>query len=340
MTALVEDHIQPETDEEAAAFAGPKPVFEGGKRRGEQVTLAIAIIAPFLAVLAAIPMVWGWGIHWSDIALFFAFYIPTGAGVTVGFHRYFTHGSFKAKRPLRIALSVMGSFAIEGPVLRWVTDHRRHHAFSDRDGDPHSPWRYVNDLAEDAPRGQRFKALAKGFGWAHIGWLFDEMQSNREKYVPDLLNDRGLRRVDALFPLWVALSLVSPAVLGGLLTWSWQGAVTAFVWAGLIRVFVLHHVTWSINSVCHIWGKKPFAARDKSTNVWWLAIPSFGESFHNLHHAYPTAARHGVLRGQLDISARMIWFFEKVGWASSIHWPKAERLSRLRVAPLATEVGG
>jgi stearoyl-CoA desaturase (delta-9 desaturase) len=339
VTSAIDDRPLPETDEEASALAGPKPVFEGTKKRGEQTTLYIAMIVPLLAVFAAIPMVWGWGIHWSDIVLFFAFYIPTGAGITVGFHRYFTHGSFKAKRPLRIALLFMGLFAIEGPMLRWVTDHRRHHAFSDHEGDPHSPWRYADELGEDATRWQRYKALGKGFGWAHIGWMFDEMHSNREKYVPDLLADTTVSRIDALFPMWVATSLLSPAVLGGLLTWSWQGAVTGFIWAGLIRVFLLHHVTWSINSVCHIWGKKPFSARDRSTNVWWLAIPSFGESWHNLHHALPTAARHGVLRGQVDISARMIRIFEKLGWASDVRWPKVEKLARLRVGTIAPELG-
>jgi stearoyl-CoA desaturase (delta-9 desaturase) len=335
--SAVDDYVQPETDDEAAAFAGPKPVFEGGKKRGEQTTLVLAMLLPFLAIFAAIPMVWGWGIHISDIVLFVVFYAASGAGITVGFHRYFTHASFKAVRPLRFVLLLMGAFAVEGPMLRWVADHRRHHAFSDREGDPHSPWRYVDELGEDATRGQRNKALAKGFVWAHMGWLFDEMHSNRDKYVPDLMADTSLKRIDDLFPLWVAVSVLSPAVLGGLITWSWQGAVTAFVWAGLIRVFLLHHVTWSINSVCHIWGKKPFAARDRSTNVWWLAIPSFGESFHNLHHADPTAARHGVLRGQIDVSARLIWFFGKFGWATDIRWPKPERLARLRVTPAVAE---
>ncbi|HEY3737889.1 MAG TPA: acyl-CoA desaturase [Jatrophihabitans sp.] len=336
MTAAVDEYVQPETDQQAAVGAGPKPVFEGGKKPGEQIALYLFMIVPALAVLAAIPMVWGWGISWLDVVLFFVFYIPTGLGITVGYHRFFTHGSFKASRPLELALLMMGEFAIEGPMLRWVADHRRHHAFSDREGDPHSPWRYSDRLSEDATGWQRFTALAKGFAWAHVGWMFDEMHSNRDKYVPDLLADTTIRRVDKLFVLWVVLSVSTPALLGGLISWSWQGAVTAFVWAGLIRVFVLHHVTWSVNSVCHIWGRKQFTARDRSTNVWWLAIPSFGESFHNLHHADPTAARHGVLRGQVDESARLIWFFEKMGWATDVRWPKPERLARLRAAA-ATE---
>jgi stearoyl-CoA desaturase (delta-9 desaturase) len=257
---------------------------------------------------------------WTDIGLFLAFYVVSGLGITVGYHRLFTHGSFKANRPLRIGLAIAGSLAIEGPVIRWVADHRRHHAYSDRDGDPHSPWRY----------GETLPALLKGLGWAHIGWMFDEMHTNREKYTPDLMGDKDIRLVDKLFPLWFAVSLVLPAALGGLITWSWAGALSAYFWASLVRVFLLHHVTWSINSVCHMIGEKPFVARDKSTNFWPLAILSFGESWHNMHHADPTAARHGVLRGQLDESARVIWLFEKVGWATDVRWPKPERIAKLR----------
>jgi stearoyl-CoA desaturase (delta-9 desaturase) len=221
---------------------------------------------------------------------------------------------------LRIALAVAGSMAIEGPLIRWVADHRRHHAFSDRAGDPHSPWRY----------GTSTRALAKGFGYAHIGWMFDLEHTNRDKYAPDLMADRDTVRVEKLFSLWLALSLTLPAMLGGLITMSWGGALSAFFWASLVRIFLLHHVTWSINSVCHTIGDRPFAARDRSANFWPLAILSFGESWHNSHHADPTAARHGVLRGQLDTSARVIWIFERLGWAHDVRWPRAERLAKLR----------
>ncbi len=173
---------------------GPKPVFEGTKRHGEQFALYTFVIVPFLAFLAAIPVAWGWGLNWTDVTLFVIFYVVSGLGITVGYHRLFTHGSFKAKRPLRIALAIAGSLAIEGPVIRWVADHRRHHAYSDRDGDPHSPWRY----------GETTHALLKGLCYAHIGWLFDEMHTNREKYAPDLWNDKDIRLVDKLFPAWGA----------------------------------------------------------------------------------------------------------------------------------------
>jgi stearoyl-CoA desaturase (delta-9 desaturase) len=307
-------------DERPASPSGPKPLIEGTKHRGEQLALYLFVIVPFIAFAAAIPVAWGGGLGWTDVALFLVFYIVSGLGITVGYHRYFTHGSFKANRGLRVALAIAGSLAIEGPVIRWVADHRRHHAFSDREGDPHSPWRY----------GETVPALMKGLAFAHIGWMFDVEHTNRDKYTPDLLRDRDIVRQDRLFPMWVLVSLLAPALLGGLLTLSWQGALSAFFWASLVRIFVLHHVTWSINSICHTIGEKPFAARDKSTNFWPLAVLSFGESWHNMHHADPTAARHGVLRGQIDESARVIWLFEKLGWATDVRWPKQDRLDKLR----------
>lgn len=288
--------------------------------RKEQIALLFFVVVPFLALIAAIPLMWGHGVYWSDVAIFSVMYIVAGLGITVGFHRYFTHGSFKAKRPLRIALAVMGSLAIEGPVIRWVSDHRRHHAFSDVEGDPHSPHRF----------GPGVWNLTKGLFFAHLGWLFAESMSPQDKYSPDLLADDDIRRVDALFPAFVGITLALPLVLGGLLTWSWQGALTGFFWGGLVRVALLHHVTWSINSVCHVFGEQPFKTRDKSRNFWPLAILSFGESWHNLHHADPTCARHGVDKHQLDSSARVIRWFEQAGWAYDVRWPNSDRLAARR----------
>jgi stearoyl-CoA desaturase (delta-9 desaturase) len=216
--------------------------------------------------------------------------------------------------------------ALQGPITHWVADHRRHHAFSDRDGDPHSPWAF----------GTSPLALVKGFWHAHMGWMFDRNLTNAERFAPDLLADRDIARVHRQFGLWTAVTLIAPAVLGGLITWSWQGAVTAFFWAGLVRVSFLHHITWSVNSICHMVGSRPFAARDRSANFWPLAILSMGESWHNLHHADPTCARHGVRRGQIDISARLIWLLEKFGWAHDVRWPTPTRLVNLearRAAP-------
>ena len=284
--------------------------------RKEQVALAVFIVVPFLAVAAAIPLAWGGWLGWSDVLIMVVMYAISGHGITVGFHRLFTHKSFKPSRAVKIALAIAGSLAIQGPVIRWVADHRKHHKFSDRDGDPHSPWRYGTDI----------KALAKGFWYAHMMWLFNPEQTPQRKYAPDLMKDPDIVKVSRQFPMWVAVSLIAPAVAGGLLTWSWQGALTGFFWGSLVRVSLLHHVTWSINSICHTIGERPFVSRDKSANVWWLAIPSMGESWHNLHHADPTCARHGVLKGQLDSSARTIWALEKLGWVDDVRWPVKVRI--------------
>jgi len=278
----------------------PKGTFEKG-------LVAVFVAIPMLALVAAIPLAWGWGLGWHDVILAVAFYCITGVGISMGFHRYFTHSSFKAKTGLRIALAIAGSLALENPILEWVADHRRHHKYSDREGDPHSPWRFGDD----------WKALAKGLVWAHAGWLFDGNRTSKEKFCPDLLADKKIARISRLFPLLTAVSLLAPALIGGLWAWSWAGALTAF----------LHHVTWSINSICHTFGKEEFEVRDKSRNVTWLAILSFGESWHNLHHSDPTCARHGALRGQIDIAARLIWICEKLGWVYDVRWPDEARLS-------------
>ncbi|MGN6473963.1 MAG: acyl-CoA desaturase [Mycobacteriales bacterium] len=306
------------------ASDGPRsPLPETGLARSkaaahaEQVILVLVITIPLLAVAAAAPVAWGWGLGWHDIVIAAVMYAISGHGITVGFHRYFTHGAFKAKKVLRVALAVAGSLAIQGPVIRWVADHRRHHAYSDKDGDPHSPWRY----------GANLRAMLKGLWHAHIGWMFDIEQTNHARFAPDLLADSAIVRVSKAFPWLSAVSLLTPPLVGYL--WSgfaWQGALSAFFWASLVRVALLHHVTWSINSICHAFGSKPFASRDESRNVWWLAIPSMGESWHNLHHADPTAARHGVLRGQLDTSGRVIWAFEKLHLAYDVRWPSPERV--------------
>jgi stearoyl-CoA desaturase (delta-9 desaturase) len=295
------------------------PLLAGRRRAPAHVSVYIFAILPFLALIAAVPVAWGWGLAWLDVGLAAAWYTMTCLGVTVGFHRYFTHGAFKAKRWMRVTLAVVGSLAVQGPILHWVADHRRHHAFSDRDGDPHSPWLFGTSPA----------ALARGFWHAHMGWIFDRRLTNQRRFVPDLLADRDILTVHRMFGLLTTITMVAPAVIGGLLTWSWWGAVTAFFWASLVRVTFLHHVAWSVNSICHMIGERPFAVRDNSANVWPLAIVSMGESWHNLHHADPTCARHGVMRGQVDISARVIWFFEKFGWVYDVRWPAPHRLARL-----------
>ncbi|MET7981256.1 MULTISPECIES: fatty acid desaturase [unclassified Streptomyces] len=302
--------------------ASPPAATLGGEKKGslEQLTLLLFIVVPFLALLAAVPLAWGWGVSWLDLGLLVFFYYLGCHGVTIGYHRYFTHGSFKAKQPLRIAVAVAGSMAVEGPLVRWVADHRKHHKFSDAEGDPHSPWKY----------GETVPALLKGLWWAHIGWMFDEERTSQEKYAPDLVNDPVIRAISRQFLLWTLLSLALPPLIGGLVTMSWWGAFTGFFWGSLVRVALLHHVTWSINSICHAVGKRPFKSRDRSGNVWWLAVLSCGESWHNLHHSDPTSARHGVDRGQLDSSARIIRWCEQLGWAYDVRWPSRSRIDSRR----------
>ncbi|WP_248961720.1 acyl-CoA desaturase [Sphaerisporangium perillae] len=300
----------------------PRPDLEPEpKSNFERVLLVIFVAVPFLAVITAVPMAWGHFLGWSDVVITAVFYVFTGLGVTVGLHRYFTHGSFKANRPLKIVLAIAGSMSLEMGVIDWVATHRRHHKYSDKEGDPHSPWRFGND----------WKALTKGLLFAHMGWMFSSERTNRERFAKDLINDKDVYRIHLAFPWLVFASLALPAVIGGLVTWSFTGALTAFFWGSLVRIALLHHVTWSINSVCHVFGDETFEVRDKSRNVWWLAIPSFGESWHNLHHSDPTSARHGALKGQIDPSARVIRWFEQAGWATDVRWPTPDRLAAKRL---------
>ncbi len=299
--------------------ADPGPVVLE-RPEGRSVIVRTFVFVPFLALVAAVPFAWGWGLSWVDVGLAVFFYFFTLAGATVGLHRYFTHRSFKAHRPLRIGLAVVGSMAFQGPVINWVADHRRHHAFTDREGDPHSPWLFGTTPA----------AVARGFWHAHLGWMLRTDRTNPARFAPDLLADPGIVRVNRQFALWSAVSLLAPALLGGLITWSWWGALTALFWAGFVRVGILHHVAWSVNSICHMIGTRPWTERDRSTNFWPLAIATMGESWHNLHHADPTCARHGVGRGQIDMTAGVIAFLERLGWAYDVRWPTPRRLARLR----------
>jgi stearoyl-CoA desaturase (delta-9 desaturase) len=283
------------------------------------------VVVPFVALAVAIFLAWGQGVTLTDLLLAAVLYVVTGLGVTVGFHRQLTHASFTARPWLRVVLAVAGSMGFQGNVIDWVAVHRRHHAFTDRPGDPHSPYRYGTGL-----RGQ-----LRGLAHAHLGWLFDGDPTPAERYAPDLLADPAMRRVARAFPALCALSLALPFAAGWAITGTLYGGLTAFLWAGLIRVALLQHVTWSVNSLCHVIGARPFKTRrhDRATNLWPLALLSFGESWHNGHHSEPSCARHGVDRGQLDPSAAMIGLFERLGWVSNVHWPDEERIQRRRAAP-------
>ncbi len=241
MTATTET-TAPRDDLQAPRVSAPGPrpdVNPEPSSSTERVLVAVFVAVPFLALIAAAPLAWGWGLGWHDIVIAVASYLVSGLGISMGLHRYFTHGSFKAVRGFKIALAIAGSLAIEGPVITWVADHRRHHKYSDKEGDPHSPWRFGND----------WKALTKGLAFAHTGWLFDGNVTSKEKFCPDWLADSDISRISRWFPALVTASLLAPALIGGLWSMSWQGAVTAFFWASLVRVALLHHVTWSINSI-------------------------------------------------------------------------------------------
>ncbi|WP_433077801.1 acyl-CoA desaturase [Dactylosporangium sp. CA-052675] len=307
---------------EHSSAPAPQPVLAGRRPLAAHMTVYLIILLPFAGLLVAVPMLWGWGITPADVLLTLACYVATMLGVTVGFHRYFTHRSFTAGRGVRIGLAVLGSLAVQGPIGHWVASHRRHHAFSDQDGDPHSPWRFGTSPA----------ALLRGFWHAHLGWMLNRDLTNQRRFAPDILADPDLRVAHRLFIPLAVLSICGPAGVGALLSGTWHGALSALVWAGLIRVGLVHHVSWSVNSVCHLVGERPFRARDRAANFAPLAIASMGEAWHNLHHADPTSARHGVDPGQIDIAARVIWLLERLGLVRDVRWPTPERLRRIRQA--------
>ncbi|HEX2125291.1 MAG TPA: acyl-CoA desaturase [Thermoleophilaceae bacterium] len=271
----------------------------------DRIITAVVTVAPFLALIAVGWQTWADLLHWSDIAVFVIMYLATGLGVTVGFHRYLTHRSFATSRPLRAVLAILGSAAIEGPVISWVADHRKHHRFSDREGDPHSP--HVGH--EGGWRG----ALA-GLAHAHMGWLFIHTHRGaRRRYAPDLLKDPIVSFVDRTFVVWALGGLAASFLLGWAIGGTIVAAMTGLLWGGGVRMLVVHHVTYSINSLCHFFGRRRYATPDHSRNLLWLAPLSFGESWHNNHHAFPTSAFHGLRRWEVDPSALVIRVLESAG---------------------------
>lgn len=281
------------------------------------ITLLLVLVGPTVGVLAAV-MLLGRPPRLVEVALFFVFYVLTIGGVTAGYHRLFTHKSYEASRPLQIALAIAGGMACQGSLHAWVADHRRHHLFSDSDGDPHSPY-----FGWVGGGWRRFRGLLH----AHFGWFFAPERTDPEHYIRDLSSDQALRRVSQLFPLWVVLSLALPAVVGWLVGHTWQAAFGGFLWGGPVRLFLAHHVTWSVNSVCHTFGRRPFKTEDKSTNNWWLSLPSLGEAWHNCHHKFPRSARHGLLPGQIDLTFYFIKLMGRVGLVKSIHVPSSEKIA-------------
>src|SRR5215211_5767073 len=271
----------------------------------------IAVFGPFVALAAIAPLAWHTDLlNWSDIAIFAVMYVVSGLGITVGYHRLLTHRAFQTHKWLEYAFAIVGGLAVQGRVIDWVADHRKHHAHTDEDGDPHSP---------HAGQGAGIRGALRGLYHAHVGWLFSEQGRARpDKYARDLFEDPGMRRIHRSF-LWLVLATFAiPFALGLAVTQSLHGALTALLWGGLVRVSMLHHVTWSINSVCHFFGTRRFATDDHSTNVFWLALPSFGESWHHNHHAFPRSAFHGLRPWEIDLSALVIGAMEKVGLAWNV----------------------
>ncbi|HEY6960857.1 MAG TPA: acyl-CoA desaturase [Gaiellaceae bacterium] len=265
------------------------------------------ITLPLLALLVALALLWNRMVGVTEIAILAVGYLATGVGVTVGFHRLFTHRSFQTSQALRYVFAILGQMAVEGDVLTWVADHRKHHQYSDRFGDPHSPHAGYGDGPVES---------IKGLWHAHTGWLFsDAGRADRQKYVKDLLADSGLRAIARMFLPLVVVSLLLPALAGWALLGGWYGFVTGLVWGGGVRIFLLHHVTFSINSICHMWGRRRFASTDESRNVWWLSWLSFGESWHNNHHAFPTSAFHGLRRREIDPGGWVVGGLERCGLA-------------------------
>jgi stearoyl-CoA desaturase (delta-9 desaturase) len=273
----------------------------------DRLATGTVTVLPFVALFYAAWHSWQGLLRWSDVVIFLVAYLLTGLGVTVGFHRLFTHRSFKTGKVVRAALAILGSAAIEGPVTAWVADHRKHHDFSDQLGDPHSP---------HVEHGHGFRGELRGLFHAHMGWLFIHTHRGaKERYARDLRADPLMMTIDRLFLVWALGGLALCFLAGWALGGSVHAGLTGLLWGGGVRMLVVHHVTYSINSICHFTGRRAFKTPDESRNVWWLAPFTFGESWHNNHHAFPTSARHGLKRWQFDISAYVIWTLEKLGLA-------------------------
>ena len=264
-----------------------------------------AVAIPFIGTIIAAALAWGSFLHVRDLVIFAVMYLTSALGVTVGFHRHLTHRAFETSKPLHYALAIMGSLSVEGPVLAWVADHRKHHAFSDEEGDPHSP---------HVGHGAGVGGMLAGLYHAHIGWLFETNgQAEKRRYCPDLASEVGMRRINKAFPVIVYFTLAIPFAAGWIWGGSLEAGLEALLWAGFVRIFLVHHVTWSINSVCHFFGQQRFETGDQSRNVYWLSLFSLGESWHHNHHAFPRSAFHGLRWYELDPSGWVIRGLEKLG---------------------------
>jgi stearoyl-CoA desaturase (delta-9 desaturase) len=273
--------------------------------RIDRIANISVVVAPLVIVIIAATQVWGDVLGWSDLIVMAVTYVFSGFGITVGFHRLLTHRAFKTYAPVRVAFAILGSAAVEGPVIEWVAYHRRHHTFSDEEGDPHSP---------HVGHGTGFRGALRGLFYAHVGWvMFSTEPADEERYAPDLMADRGVRFVDRTFLVWVLAGLAFSFGLGVALTGTIHGGLTGLLWGGAVRILLIHHITFSINSLCHVFGEQRFDTGDESRNLRWLAPITFGEAWHNNHHAFPTSAEHGLGRWEIDPSRMLIRLMERVG---------------------------
>jgi stearoyl-CoA desaturase (delta-9 desaturase) len=314
--------VEPPATARSQPGPAPEEIEPPGFDALARTVTAVVTAAPVVMLALAASQVWNRQLHWPDIAIFLIMYVPIGLGITVGFHRLFTHRSFKTSAWLRGVFAVLGTMAIEGPVVAWVADHRKHHAYSDRPGDPHSP---------HVDHGGGWRGALRGLLHAHVGWLFDHSgRGARERFAPDLLADPVIAFVDRTFIVWSLLGLAIPFGLGALIGGTIAAGLEGMLWGGAVRIFVLHHVTYSINSLCHFFGRRRFATSDHSRNLLWLTPISLGEAWHNNHHAFPTSAVHGLRRWEIDLSGGLILLLERAGLVWDV-----QRVSPARVSAKA-----
>ena len=276
-----------------------------------------AIVVPFAGLIGAMALVWGWGFDWTHAVMLLVMYLLTAVGVTVGYHRLFTHRAFKTGPIVSGILAFLGSMAVEGAVTKWAAVHRCHHKHSDDEADPHSPHLHGNSVL----------GMLRGFYHAHMGWLLRGDPKDLDRYNPDLRADKVVNFMSRFWGVWAILGLLIPAAVGGLITGTWSGVLLGFLWGGLVRVFMVHHLTWSINSVCHVWGTRPFKSHDESRNNFIFGVVGLGEGWHNNHHAFPTSARHGLRWWEFDASYWIIRGLEKLGLAWDVKVPAPERIA-------------
>ncbi|MFO0826859.1 MAG: acyl-CoA desaturase [Phycisphaerales bacterium] len=284
-----------------------------------------AVVVPPLGLLAALVLLWGVAFNWWYLLILGGMALISATGITVGYHRLCTHRSFNTSATLRYLFAAAGSMAVQGPVIRWCAEHRKHHQYSDTQHDPHSP-----HMSQEGSWGEGIRATLRGAFHAHLGWLFVGHGRGLGRYSADLKADPALVLADRQFVHWVIAGLLFPAVLAGLISMSWWGFLLGFLWGGLVRVLLVHHITWSVNSVCHLWGTHPFESGDESRNNALVAALAMGEGWHNNHHAFPASARHGLRWWEFDASYLLIRLLAAVGLASHVRVPSAERVRARR----------